>query len=151
MNMINKYMQAALQQAHIAASIGEVPVGAVIVKNNEIISAAHNLCEANRNPLMHAEIIAISRAADKLSDSRLTDCDLYVTLEPCTMCCGAIAHARLRRLYFGAYDKQAGAVTSNLHIFDNPSPLSAAVTEYYCGIMEEDCGKLLTDFFKSLR
>lgn len=145
----NKHMTTAIEQAYLAASIGEVPVGAVVVKDDRIISAAHNMCERNHNPLLHAEILAIERAVSVLGDMRLEGCDMYVTLEPCAMCCGAISHARLNRLYFGAYDRQAGAVVSNMHCFDKPSPLLKV--EYYCGIMEEQCAKLLTDFFKSVR
>lgn len=151
MIMINEYMSAAIRQARLAADMGEVPVGAVIVKDGRIISAAHNLCEEKHNPLNHAEVLAISRAMDVLSDSRLCGCDIYVTLEPCTMCCGAISHARLRRLYFGAYDKRAGAVVSNLHCFDKGSPMASDLSEYYCGIMEEECAALLSDFFKKVR
>ncbi len=146
---INKYMTAAIQQARLAADSGEVPVGAVVVKNNRIISAAHNLCERENNPLLHAEVLAIGRALDALGDTRLDGCDMYVTLEPCVMCCGAISHARLNRLYFGAYDCRAGAVVSNMHCFDKPSPLFKV--EYYCGIMEKQCGNILTDFFRSVR
>lgn len=147
--MENRFMAAALDMAHLAAECGEVPVGAVIVKDGEIISAAHNLCEANKNPLCHAEMLAISDALDKLGEPRLCGCDMYVTLEPCVMCCGAISHARLRRLYFGAYDKIGGGVVSNLHCFGNNSPLYS--TEYYCGIMEDECSALLTEFFENLR
>lgn len=145
----NKFMITAMEQACLAASVGEVPVGAVVVKGDRIISAAHNLCERNNNPLLHAEILAIERAVNVLGDMRLDGCDMYVTLEPCVMCCGAISHARLNRLYFGAYDRRAGAVVSNMHCFDKPSPLFKV--EYYCGIMEEQCTKVLTDFFKSVR
>lgn len=147
--MQNKFMQAAIEMACAAANAGEVPVGAVVVKDNKIISAAHNMCEAENNSLRHAEVIAIERAMKALGNSRLEDCDLYVTLEPCAMCCGAISHARLRRLYFGAYDKIGGCVVSNLDCFSAHSPLLSL--EYYCGIMESECSALLSDFFAGLR
>lgn len=147
--MQNEFMLAALCEAKLAETNGEVPVGAVVTKDGEIISSAHNLCEAENNSLLHAEVIAITRAMKKLKTSRLDGCDIYVTLEPCAMCCGAISHARLRRLYFGAYDKLSGCVVSKQNLFSPPSPLFK--TEFYCGLMEEECSKLLTDFFKGLR
>lgn len=147
--MHNNFMRAAIDMAKKAAERGEVPVGAVIVNDNKIIAYSHNECEASGNSLRHAEIIAIERAMHILGSPRLTDCDLYVTLEPCAMCCGAISHARLRRVYFGAYDKLAGCVESNLHCFEKSSPLFS--TEVYCGIMENECSALLKDFFKNLR
>lgn len=147
--MHNEFMQTAINEAKLAAASGEVPVGAVVVKDNKIISSAHNLCEKENNSLRHAEVVAIERAMRELGDSRLEDCDIYVTLEPCSMCCGAISHARLRRLYFGAYDKIAGCVVSKLNCFDQGSPLYPI--EYYCGIMEEECSKMLSEFFSDLR
>lgn len=147
--MHSKFMNAALAEARLAAKRGEVPVGAVVVKNGEIISAAHNLCEEESCALRHAEMLAIDKAMSVLADSRLDGCDLYVTLEPCVMCCGAISHARIRRLYFGAYDKIGGGVVSNMHCFNSPSPLRSI--EYYCGIMETECSELLTEFFKEIR
>ena len=147
--MQNEFMQAAIEMARAAADAGEVPVGAVVVKDNKIISSAHNMCEEENNSLRHAEVIAIERAMKALGNSRLEDCDLYVTLEPCAMCCGAISHARIRRLYFGAYDKIGGCVVSNLDCFSSRSPLFSP--EYYCGIMESECSALLSDFFAKLR
>ncbi len=147
--MYNEFMQAAIDEAKCASKMGEVPVGAVIVKDNKIISFGHNLCERENNSLRHAEIIAIEGAMAALGDSRLEDCDLYVTLEPCAMCCGAISLARLRRVYFGAYDKIGGCAISNLACFSAESPLYHV--ECYCGIMEEECSVLLTEFFKDLR
>ena len=138
----------AIDEAKAAASEGEVPVGAVVVKDGEVISSAHNLCENEKNSLLHAEIIAIDRAMKVLGTSRLDGCDLYVTLEPCAMCCGAIAHARISRLYFGAYDRDCGCVVSNLYILDSLMP---GRIECYCGINEDKCSKLLTDFFRRLR
>lgn len=147
--MQSEYMQAALKEARIAAEMGEVPVGAVVVKDGEIIASGHNMCEAKGNALLHAEILAISKAMERTGDTRLDGCDLYVTLEPCVMCCGAIAHARIRRLYFGAYDSLAGGVVSAMHCFNPPSPLRSV--EYYCGIMEEECSELISCFFKKIR
>ncbi len=147
--MINEYMQKALYEAVLAAQEGEVPVGAVIVKDGEVIASAHNLCEAEGSALKHAEVLAIERAEKALGEQRLDGCDLYVTLEPCAMCCGAISHARLSRVYFGAYDKIGGCVVSNMNCFDPPSPLRSI--EYYCGIMEDECASVLTEFFKQLR
>ncbi len=146
--MHNKFMEAALAEAQKAKECGEVPVGAVVVKDGEVIARAHNLCETHKNPMLHAEVVAIEKALNTLGCMRLENCDLYVTLEPCVMCCGAISNSRIRRLYFGAYDKIAGGVVSKFRLFDKPSPLG---TEYYCGIMENECSKILTDFFRSLR
>lgn len=147
--MKNKFMAAALKEAEKAAVRGEVPVGAVVVKDGVIIAAAHNTCEEELNSLRHAEIIAVTRAMRLLKSQRLDGCDLYVTLEPCAMCCGAISHSRISRLYFGAYDRERGCVVSNLHCFSAPSPLFKP--EYYCGIMEDECSSLLSDFFKKVR
>ena len=149
MTMQNKYMQIALDEARLAALEGEVPVGAVIVKDGTVISAAHNMCETKQNSLLHAEIIAINDAMKALGTSRLNGCDIYVTLEPCAMCCGAISHARLSRLYFGAYDKIGGCAVSNKNLFDSNSPLNTI--ELYCGISEDLCSDLLKEFFKKLR
>ncbi len=147
--MQNRFMSLAIHEAKLAAASGEVPVGAVIVKDDVVIASAHNLCEAENNPLCHAELIAINKALKVLKTQRLDDCDLYVTLEPCAMCSGAISHARIRRLFFGAYDKSGGCVVSDKFLLDNDSPMRGV--EYYCGICEEECSKLLKDFFKELR
>ena len=147
--MYNEFMKKAIDEAKSASEAGEVPVGAVVVKDNKIISSAHNLCESENNPLRHAEIVAIERAILALGTARLEDCDLYVTLEPCTMCCGAISHARFRRVYFGAYDKIGGCAVSNLGCFLSGSHLHNV--ECYCGIMEEECSALLSEFFAELR
>lgn len=147
--MDNPFMRAALYQAEQAAENGEVPVGAVVVRQGQVISAAHNLCETRKNSLCHAEMLAISHACEILNCHRLDDCDLYVTLEPCAMCCGAIAHAQLRRLYFGAYDPKGGCVVSNLHCLDSSAMMHK--TEYYCGLMEDACGAVLSAFFEKVR
>lgn len=136
-------MELAIIEAETAAEAGDIPVGAVIVKNGQVIASAHNTREAERSAVRHAEITAIERACESLGGWRLDGCDLYVTLEPCMMCAGAIAQARIRRLYFGAYDRERGYVVSN--------PIAGFETEYYCGIMERECSGLLADFFKKVR
>ena len=147
--MQNEFMLAAIAEARHAAECGEVPVGAVVVKDGRVIAAAHNLCESKGNALLHAEVIAIDKACRVLKSSRLDDCDMYVTLEPCAMCCGAISHARIRRLFFGAYDRLAGCVESNIQLFSSGSPLR--YVEYYCGLMENECSEIISDFFKKIR
>ncbi|MBQ7740410.1 MAG: nucleoside deaminase [Eubacterium sp.] len=146
--MDNKYMLEALSLAKEAQKEGEVPVGAVIVKDGKIIAKGRNRREKNRNALCHAELEAIDNACKALGGWRLSDCDLYVTLEPCPMCAGAIINARIRRLYFGAYDSKAGSfgsVADFNRIEYNHKP------EIYEGIMETECRKILTDFFDSIR
>ncbi len=140
-------MSAALQEAEKAYKLGETPIGAVIVKDGEIIAKSHNLRETGKNVLYHAEILAIDAACKKLGGWRLHMCDLYVTLEPCIMCSGAISQARIKNLYFGASDKNGGAVlsadvTSN-RLFGN--------TNCEGGIMLEECSAILKRFFKELR
>lgn len=142
------YMRAALKQAEAAASLGEVPVGAVVVKNGEIISAAHNLVETNHDVTVHAEILAIRRAGEKLGSWRLDGCELFVTLEPCPMCIGAILLSRLDTLYFGAYDEKFGAVGSNFNLADSGLPRAVKVIS---GLMEQECSSLLTEFFEAKR
>ena len=141
-------MLEALSLAKEAQKEGEVPVGAVIVKDGKIIAKGRNRREKNRNALCHAELEAIDNACKALGGWRLSDCDLYVTLEPCPMCAGAIINARIRRLYFGAYDSKAGSfgsVADFNRIEYNHKP------EIYEGIMETECRKILTDFFDSIR
>ena len=147
--MENPFMRAALEEAEKALEQGEIPVGAVIVKNREIIARGHNLRERRQNALSHAETEAISLACERLGSWRLSDCDLYVTLEPCAMCCGAIAQAKIKRVYFGAYDKKGGFAVSNACLSEHPGLMHR--TEYYCGIMEEECRALLCQFFHQLR
>ena len=142
-------MLAALEEARQAGLAGEVPVGAVVVRGGRIIARAHNTREREQNPLCHAEVLAIDRACRQTGCWRLDDCDLYVTLEPCAMCAGAVMQARMRRLYFGAYDPAAGYVVSCAHRLDHPA--AGGQTEYYCGLMEEECQKVLRDFFSDLR
>lgn len=147
--MENQFMQIALEEARVAAAAGEIPVGAVLVKDGDVIAKAHNRREEKQNALCHAEISVIHMACRKLGTWRLSDCDLYVTLEPCAMCTGAIAQAKIRRLYFGAYDPKGGFAVSNAGLLEHPGLMHK--TEYYCGIMEEECQKVLAGFFQRLR
>lgn len=147
---MNEYMKRALELAKEAFEDGEVPVGAVVVKNStgEIIGEGRNFRENAKNALAHAEIIAIDAACRKLGGWRLPDCSIYVTLEPCPMCCGAIINSRLDRVYFGAYDYKSGSAESVQRMFDLPYNYRP---EVYGGIMEEECARLLSDFFARLR
>lgn len=142
-------MEEAIFQAEMAAKSGEVPVGAVIVKNGRIIASAHNLVETVKNPLLHAEMVVINEASSILDSPRFTDCDLYVTLEPCAMCTQAISFARIRRLYFGAYDVKSGAIENGARIFSKQG--CNHIPEIYGGINEIECSRLLKDFFANKR
>ena len=143
------YMREAIRQAKKAAKIGETPIGAVIVRNGEIISRGYNKRETKKNALLHAEIIAIDRACKKLGGWRLPGCELYVTLEPCPMCSGAIINSRIEKIYFGAYDKKAGCCGSAADLF--VKGMFNHTPEIKGGIMEGECSSLLTEFFKELR
>lgn len=142
-------MQAALAEARTAARRGEVPVGAVIVKDGAIIARAGNRPRATNDPSAHAEMLAIRDACARLGQERLTGCDLYVTLEPCTMCAAAISFARIRRLYFGATDEKGGAVVSGVRFFEQPTCHHAP--EIYPGIAEGEAADLLKRFFAERR
>jgi len=142
-------MQAALEEAHKAALAGEVPVGAVVVKDGVIIARAHNAPRESRDPTAHAEMLAIRRAAAALGAERLTGCDIYVTLEPCPMCAGAIAHARLARVYYGASDPKGGAVEHGCRMFEQPTCLHRP--EVYPGIGESEAAEMLRAFFAERR
>ncbi|HZU90044.1 MAG TPA: nucleoside deaminase [Stellaceae bacterium] len=143
-------MALALVEAHRAAAAGEVPVGAVLVAaDGEILAAAHNRVETDRDPTAHAEMLVLRRGAARLGRPRLADCDLYVTLEPCAMCAAAIALARLRRLYFGAYDPKGGAVEHGPRLFAQPTLHHRP--EIYGGIAEEPAARLLRAFFRERR
>lgn len=142
------FMKAALRRAKTAYSHNETPVGAVIVHNGKIISGGRNRREEGKNALLHAEISAINRACKKLRGWRLHECDLYVTLEPCPMCAGAIINARIKNVYFGAYDKKAGSFGSVVNFNDLPYNHKPAI---HGGVMEEECSELLVEFFKELR
>lgn len=143
------FMQIALEEARGAATRGEVPIGCAIVRNGEIIARAGNRTVADKDPTAHAELIAIRAAAVALGSERLTDCDLYVTLEPCAMCAAAMSFARLRRLYFGAADPKGGAVEHGVRFF--ASATCHHRPEVYGGINESDCAELLRDFFAARR
>ncbi len=134
--------------AQEAASEGEVPVGAVIVRNGEIIARGRNRREKNKNALCHAEIEAINEACNRLGGWRLPGCELYVTLEPCPMCAGAVINSRIEKVYFGAYDKKAGSVKSLVELFSFPYN---HIPEVKGGILEEECADVLSRFFKELR
>ena len=143
------YMQMALQQAEQAARSDEVPVGAVIMREGSIIAAAHNQREMLRDPTAHAEMIAITQAAEAVGGWRLEDCILYVTLEPCPMCAGAILQARIPVVVYGAADPKAGAVDSLFHML-NDSRLNHR-SEVVSGVLQDRCGQILTDFFRQRR
>jgi tRNA(Arg) A34 adenosine deaminase TadA len=142
-------MAAALQQAEAAASRGEVPIGAVIARDGTIVAAAGNRTRELADPTAHAEMLAIREACRLLGSERLTDHDLYVTLEPCAMCAGAISFARLRRLYFGAADDKGGAVVSGPRFFASPTCHHAP--DVYAGLSEVQSAALLRRFFEALR
>lgn len=149
MSSYNKdFMEQALALAKEAGARGEVPVGAVIVRNGEIIATGKNGREENKNALSHAEIEAIDNACRTLGGWRLPGCELYVTLEPCPMCAGAIINSRIEKVYFGAYDKKAGSVRSLVRLFDIPYNHKPEIEG---GIMEEECAEVLSDFFRGLR
>ena len=142
-------MKEALKEAKKAYGKMEIPVGAVIVKNGNIIARAHNLKETKGDTTKHAEIIAIQRASKKLNAWRLEDCEMYVTLEPCTMCAGAMINARIKKIYIGTMDQKTGACGSVLNLFDDYK--FNHKVKYETGIMQEECEKILKDFFKDLR
>jgi len=143
------FMDLALKQAEIAEMAGEVPIGCVIVRNGTVIAQAGNRTLTDRDPTAHAEVLAIREAARVTCSERLTDCDLYVTLEPCTMCAGAISFARVRRLYYGASDPKGGAVDSGVRFFASPTCHHAP--EIYPSVGESEAAALLTNFFKARR
>ena len=143
------FMEDALRAAQEAEQAGEVPVGAVIVHNGEIIASAGNRVERDRDPSAHAELLAIRAAAEKIGSKWLSDCDLYVTLEPCPMCAGAISLARLRRVYYGAEDPKSGGVDHGPRVFDQPTCHHAP--EVIGGVEESRCGELLRHFFAQRR
>jgi len=146
--MNSSFMESAIKLARLAAQSGEVPVGAVIVKNGKIIAEGRNMREEKQNALSHAEIEAINNACKALGSWRLDDCELYVTLEPCPMCTGAIINSRIKTVVFGAYDQRAGSMDSVINLCDYPYNHKP---EIYGGIMEDECLKILQYFFKDLR
>ena len=142
-------MRIALEEAQAAALAGEVPVGAVVARGGEIVSRARNRMRDARDPTAHAEMVAIRAAAEALGASRLDGCDLWVTLEPCAMCAGAMALARIARLYFAAPDSKGGAVLNGPRLFSQPTCHHAP--EVYSGMAEEEAGSLLRVFFEARR
>jgi tRNA(Arg) A34 adenosine deaminase TadA len=142
-------MALALEQAEAAAARGEVPIGAVVAQGNKIVASAGNRTRELADPTAHAEMLAIREACSALASERLTGCDLYVTLEPCTMCAGAISFARLRRLYFGAADDKGGAVTSGVRFFAQPT--CHHVPDVYAGLGEIESAAMLRTFFGNRR
>jgi tRNA(adenine34) deaminase len=143
------FMDLALEAAEKAGKAGEVPIGCVIVRDGEVIAAAGNRTLTERDPTAHAEVLALRAAAHAIGSERLTDCDLYVTLEPCTMCAGAISFARIRRLYYGAPDPKGGAVESGVRFF--AAPTCHHRPEVYSSVGEREAAALLRDFFKARR
>ena len=144
-----EYMTVCIELAKKAAKMGECPVGAVVVnKDGDVIGRGYNMRETLQSPTAHAEILAIEQAAKALGSWRLTDCTLYVTLEPCPMCAGAVINSRLKRLVYGAFDEKGGACASLMEIFDYPFNHRPMVRSR---VLTDDCVKLLTDFFKGLR
>ena len=144
-----KFMQEAIKEAQKAYKKLEVPVGAVIVKDGEIIARAHNLKETKLDTTKHAEILAIQKASKKLKSWRLIDCELYITLEPCSMCAGAIINSRIKKIYIGAMDEKTGAAGSKLNLFKDYTFNHNVEVE--TNVMKEECEKILKDFFKELR
>lgn len=146
----NEYMNAALELAQKAYTLGEVPVGAVVVRKStgEIVGKGYNRRETDKDPLAHAEISAIKQASETLGGWRLIDCDIYVTLEPCPMCCGAIINSRIERVVFGAFDKKSGSAESVVNMFELPFNHKPEIVS---GVEEKKCAKILKDFFAELR
>lgn len=146
--MDNKFMQRALELAQMSADEGEVPVGCVIVRGSEIVGEGRNRRETKRNALCHAEIEAINNACSALGGWRLWECEMFVTLEPCPMCAGAVINSRIKKVTFGAYDKKAGS-------FGSIADFNSIAYNHHCeiegGVLEEECKEMLSSFFKALR
>lgn len=148
MNKDEKFMFLALEQAKKAYKLNEVPIGAIIVKDDEIVGVGYNRRETDKNALYHAEIMAIDNACKNLGGWRLWQCEMYVTLEPCPMCAGAIINSRLKRVVFGSFDYKAGSCGSITNLFDFPYNHKPKCIG---GILEKECSEILTNFFKELR
>ena len=144
-----KYMRAAIAEAHQAEILGEVPIGAVVVHDGQIIGRGHNMREKFQDVTYHAEILAIMEACTNLGSWRLEDCDLYVTLEPCIMCSGAIVNARIKNVYYGAKDPKAGAVDSLYHLLSDQRLNHQVNVE--SGLLGAECSQMLKDFFREIR
>ncbi len=144
-----RFMREAIKEAKKAELIDEVPIGCVIVKDDKVIARGHNVRETKKTPLGHAEIIAIDKASKKLGAWRLQDCDIYITLEPCIMCAGAIIQSRIRHVYYGAKDPKGGAIESSINVLEakniNHHP------EITSGILEEECSNIISQYFKRKR
>ena len=144
-----KYMELALEEAKLAVLEDEVPIGCVIVKDDNVIAKAHNLRETNNDPLGHAETLAIKKASEVLNDWQLVDCELYVTIEPCIMCAGAIIQSRIKKVIYGAPDLKGGAFGSSINVLDaeniNHRP------EIVKGVLEKECTEIIKNYFKSKR
>lgn len=149
MDSKEKFMKEALKEAKKAYDKLEVPVGAVIVKDGKIIARAHNLKETKFDTTKHAEILAIQKASKKLNSWRLLDCEMYVTLEPCSMCAGALINSRIKKVYIGTSDKKTGAVGSVFNLLEDYT--FNHVVEYEKGILANECEMILSNFFKALR
>lgn len=143
------FMKKALLEAFKALKKDEVPIGCVIVKDGAVIARAHNLRETKKKATAHAEILAIEKACKKLGDWRLDGCELYVTLEPCIMCAGAILNARIKKVYFGAREPKGGAVESRFQLLDKGA--LNWTTDFEGGVLDEDCALLITEFFRKKR
>ena len=142
-------MRSAIKQAQKARELDEVPIGAVIVLDGKIIAKAHNLVEKTQLATAHAEVLAINKACKKLKSWRLDDCEIYITIEPCAMCAGAIMNARIKKVYFGAYEKKSVCAVSKYPVLSD-SGLNHN-TEFVGGIMEEECSKIIKNYFKAKR
>jgi tRNA(adenine34) deaminase len=147
--MAGSFMDLALAEARAAAAAGEVPVGCVIVRGGDVLARTRNRTLAERDPTAHAEMLAIRQAAAAIGSERLVDCDVHVTLEPCTMCAAALSFARIRRLYYGAADPKGGAVESGVRFFSNPTCHHRP--DIYGGIGEQEAAALLRGFFAARR
>lgn len=143
------FMKKALLEAFKALKKDEVPIGCVIVKDGAVVARAHNLRETKKKATAHAEILAIEKACKKLGDWRLDGCELYVTLEPCIMCAGAILNARIKKVYFGAREPKGGAVESRFQLLDKGA--LNWTTDFEGGVLDEDCALLITEFFRKKR
>lgn len=148
-NINEKFMKAALKEAQKAFLLDEVPVGCVIVKDNKVIARAHNIRETQKDPCGHAEVVAIRKAAKKLGDWQLVNCDLYVTVEPCIMCAGSIIQARIAGIYYGTEDFKGGALGSSINVLEaqnlNHHPIVVS------GILKEECSEIIKKYFKNKR
>lgn len=144
----NEFMLLAIQEAEKALNENEIPVGAVIVKDEKVISMFHNTCENTKNAINHAEILSINNACEVLKSERLNDCDMYVTLEPCPMCAGAILNARIKNLFFGAYDEKYGSCGSLINVLTLSNNYNPSIKG---GYLKNECEELIKNFFKKLR